>query len=302
MVFVKIILPIFLIIASGVLFAKTKGPDFKSISDLTLYFFTPCLIFSGLIKGHEQLSSFLPRAIVFMLLMTLFFWGISAVFGRLLGLDARKTSAFSLSTIMMNTGNYGLPLVLFAFGKEGLAYGVIVLVLFTFPLGTLAIYIASRGQASIRESLLEIFKIPLFHAVVLASLWRYFQLPMPSVLLKSIDLVGQAAIPGLLMLLGMQLSRTRIRGGALLLPVLSSSSLRLILSPLVAIALCSLLGIQGLPRNVLILQTSTPSAIIPLLYAINYDTHPEMVAASIFVSTLLSGVTLTLVLIYLGAG
>ncbi len=234
-----------------------------------------------------------------MLLMTLFFWGVSALFGRILGLDTRKTSAFSLSTIMMNTGNYGLPLVLFAFGKEGLAYGVIVLVLFTFPLGTLAIYIASRGQASIRESLLEIFKIPLFHAVVLASIWRYFQLPMPPVLLKSIDLVGQAAIPGLLMLLGMQLSRTSIRGGALL-PVLSSSGLRLILSPLVAIALCALLGIQGLPRNVLILQTSTPSAIIPLLYAINYDTHPEIVAATIFVSTLLSGVTLTLVLIYLG--
>ncbi|MEA2110311.1 MAG: AEC family transporter [Pseudomonadota bacterium] len=301
MVFVKILLPIFLIIAFGVLFEKLKRPDFKSISDLTLYFFTPCLIFSGLIKGHEQLSSFLPRAIVFMLLMTLFFWGVSAVFGRLLGLDARKTSAFSLSTIMMNTGNYGLPLVLFAFGKEGLAYGVIILVLFTFPLGTLAIYIASRGQASIRESLLEIFKIPLFHAVVLASIWRYFQLPMPSVLLKSIDLVGQAAVPGLLMLLGMQLSRTSIRVGTLL-PVLSSSGLRLILSPLIAIVLCSMLGIHGLPRNVLILQTSTPSAIIPLLYAINYDTHPEMVAATIFVSTLLSGVTLTLVLIYLGVG
>jgi len=299
MVFVKILLPIFLIIALGVMFEKTKRPDFKSISDLTLYFFTPCLIFSGLIKGHEQLSSFLPRAIAFMLLMTLFFWGVSAAFGRILGLDTRKTSAFSLSTIMMNTGNYGLPLVLFAFGKEGLAYGVIVLVLFTFPLGTLAIYIASRGQASIRESLLEIFKIPLFHAVVLASIWRYFQLPMPPVLLKSIDLVGQAAIPGLLMLLGMQLSRTSIRGGALL-PVLSSSGLRLILSPLVAIGLCALLGIQGLPRNVLILQTSTPSAIIPLLYAINYDTHPEIVAATIFVSTLLSGVTLTLLLIYLG--
>ncbi len=301
MVFVKILLPIFLIIALGVLFEKTKGPDFKSISDLTLYFFTPCLIFSGLIKGHEQLSSFLPRAIVFMVLMTLFFWGLSALFGHLTGLDARETSAFSLATIMMNTGNYGLPLVLFAFGKEGLAYAVIVLVLFTFPLGTLAVYIASRGQASIKESLLEIFKIPLFHAIILASIWRGFQLPLPAIALQAIDLVGQAAIPGLLMLLGMQLSRTRISGGVLL-PVLGSSAFRLVLSPLVAIALCGFLNIHGLPRQVLILQTSTPSAIIPLLYAINYDTHPEIVAATIFVSTLLSGVTLTGVLLYLGVG
>lgn len=301
MVFVNILLPIFLIIALGVLFEKIKHPDFKSISDLTLYFFTPCLIFSGLIKGHEQLSSFLPRAVVFMLLMTMVFWGLSVVFARILGLDTRRSSAFSLSTIMMNTGNYGLPLVLFAYGKEGLAYGVIVLVLFTFPLGTLAIYIASRGQASIKESLLEIFKVPLFHAIVLATIWRGFQLPLPPMVLKSIDLVGQAAIPGLLMLLGMQLSRTHIRGGSLV-PVVSSSALRLIISPLVAVVLCHVLAIHGLPRNVLILQTSTPSAIIPLLYAINYDAHPEMVAATIFVSTLLSGITLTLVLLYLGVG
>ncbi|MBN2333550.1 MAG: AEC family transporter [Deltaproteobacteria bacterium] len=298
MVFVNILLPIFLIIAFGALFEKSKRPDFKSISDLTLYFFTPCLIFSGLIKGHEQIAVFLPRAIVFMILLTLFFWGISVVVSRLLGYDIQKSSAFSLSTIMMNTGNYGLPLVFFAYGAEGLAYGVIILVLFTFPLGTLAVYIASRGQASVRKSVLEIFKVPLFHAIILATICRSMQLPIPSVALKAIDLVGQAAIPGLLMLLGMQLARTSIKG--VLLPALGSSFLRLILSPVIAILLCALLNIEGLPRNVLILQTSTPSAIIPLLYAINYDTHPEMVAGTIFISTLLSGVTLTFVLLYLG--
>jgi len=298
MVFVNILLPIFAVIALGALFEKVKKPDFKSISDLTLYFFTPCLIFSGLIRGHEQLSAFLPSAIAFMVLLTLVFWGLSLLVGRWLGLDARGRSAFSLATIMMNTGNYGLPLVLFAYGKEGLAYGVIVLVLFTFPLGTLAVFIASRGQASIRQSLLEIFRIPLFHAIVLATLVRGLQLPVPEVLLRAVDLVGQAAIPGLLMLLGMQLARTSIKSD--LVPVLSSSFLRLVLSPVLAFLLCSLLRIEGLPRNVLILQTSTPSAIIPLLYAVNYDTRPELVASTIFVSTLLSSLTLAGVLYFLG--
>ncbi len=298
MVFVRILLPIFAVIALGALFAKSKKPDFKSISDLTLYFFTPCLIFSGLIKGHEQLSAFLPRAIAFMVLLTLAFWGLSLLVGRWLGLDSRGRSAFSLATIMMNTGNYGLPLVLFAYGKEGLAYGVIVLVLFTFPLGTLAVFIASRGRASVKESLREIFMIPLFHAIVLAAIVRGLQVPVPEVVLRAVDLVGQAAIPGLLMLLGMQLARTSI--GSDLVPVLSSTFLRLVLSPVLAFLLCALLQIEGLPRNVLILQTSTPSAIIPLLYAVNYDTRPEMVASIIFVSTLLSALTLAVVLFFLG--
>jgi predicted permease len=124
------------------------------------------------------------------------------------------------------------------------------------------------------------------------------QLPVPEVLLRAVDLVGQAAIPGLLMLLGMQLARTSIKSD--LVPVLSSSFLRLVLSPVLAVLLCSLLRIEGLPRNVLILQTSTPSAIIPLLYAVNYDTRPELVASTIFVSTLLSSLTLAGVLYFLG--
>lgn len=299
MVFLTILLPIFFIILLGVFFEKFKHPDFRSVSDLTLYFFTPCLIFSGLIRGHENIAAFLPRAVVFMLLLTAVFWLLAEICGRLLKLDGRQQSAFSLTTMMMNTGNYGLPLVLFAYGNEGLAYAVIVLVLFTFPLGTLAIYIASRGQASIGQSLLEIFRIPLFHAIVLASLVRWFALPVPEVLLKAIHLVGQAAIPGLLMLLGMQLARTRLRAAALT-PIVCSTVLRLVFSPFIAIGLCLLLDIHGLPRKVLVLQTSTPAAVIPLLYAVKYDTHPEMVAGGVFLSTVCSALTLTVLLLYLG--
>jgi len=298
LVFVNILLPIFLIIALGAVFEKVKGPDFKTVSDLTLFFFTPCLIFAGLMKGGAEVVGFLPKTVAFMLALTLIFWALSVLCGRLLKLDSRCQSAFSLTTIMMNTGNYGLPLVLFAYGPEGLSYAVVVMVLFTFPLGTLAIYIASRGEDSPAKALVEMFKVPLFHAIILAAIWRGFALPLPAIIFKAVDIVGQAAIPGLLVLLGMQLARTKLKGE--LLAISSSSFLRLVVSPLVAILLCELLNIQGLPRNVLILQTSTPAAVIPLLYAVNYDTRPDMVAGTIFVSTIASAVTLTMLLQFLG--
>lgn len=298
MVFINILLPIFLIIALGAVFEKVKGPDFKTVSDLTLFFFTPCLIFAGLLKGGAEVVGFLPKTVAFMLALTLIFWAISVLCGRLLRLDSRRQSAFSLTTIMMNTGNYGLPLVLFAYGPEGLSFAVIVMVLFTFPLGTLAIYIASRGEDSPAKALLEMFKVPLFHAIILAAIWRGFALPLPEIVFKAIDIVGQAAIPGLLILLGMQLARTKLKGE--LAAISASSFLRLVISPFVAILLCELLNIQGLPRNVLILQTSTPAAVIPLLYAVNYDTRPDIVAGTIFVSTIASAVTLTVLLQFLG--
>ncbi len=232
-------MPIFILIGFDVLFEKIKHPGFKIISDLTLYFLAPCLIFAGFLKASAHIAALFPRALTFMVVMTLIFWGLSFLFGQFLKLDGEEQSAFSLATIMMmNTGNYGLPLVLFAYGPKGLAYGVI-------------------------------------------------------------DMAGQAAIPGFLILLGMQLARTHLRGS--MKPVLVSSFLRLILSPIIAFLLCLFFHIIRLSRQVLILQPRTPSAIIPLLYAVQYDTHLDMVAGNILVSTHLSAATMTGLLYFLGA-
>jgi hypothetical protein len=92
----------------------------------------------------------------------------------------------------------------------------------------------------------------------------------------------------------MQLARTRLQ----ILPGFLSlaTGIRLILAPLVAWGLTSLLDLQGLTRNVVILQTSTPSAVLPLLYSLRFGTRPDLVAGAIFVTTLLSAVSLTLIL------
>ena len=98
----------------------------------------------------------------------------------------------------------------------------------------------------------------------------------------------------MLVLLGMQLARTRalVQPGFLTL----SAGLRLVVGPLLAWGLTTLLGFKGLPRAVVILQTSTPSAVLPLLYAVRFGTRPDLVASAIFVSTLLSAGTLTILL------
>ncbi len=298
LIFVKVILPVFLMIGAGFLFAKIKKPDFKSISDLTLYFLTPCLIFEGLLKSKESIAEFVPSAIIFMVILTLLLWLLSEFASKFLNLNFQEKSAFALSTVMMNCGNFGLPLILFAFGNNGLAYAVVVLVIFTFPLGTLAVFIASRGKTSVKKSLLEIAKIPLFYSIIFAVIFKYFNLKPPELIMKPVTLMGEAAIPALLILLGMQLARTNLRIN--LKPIGGSIFLRLLVSPLLAFALCKLLGITGLSQKVLIIQTSTPSAIIPLLYAINYDTRPDIVAGTIFFSTIFSAFTLTVLMYIIG--
>ncbi len=296
MLFVQIILPVFLIVLAGFSLEKAAALDFRTLTYSSLYLFTPCLVFSALIKrgaGFEIGG----RLTLFMLLYTAALLVISILAGRLLRLEREARGALHLSTVFMNCGNFGLPLAWFAFGQAGLDISILTFVLFNIPLSTLAIVIAQGSEARFSEAVANMLKIPIFHAVVLAFLLKTAGLALPEFLLRAIDLLGQASIPVMLVLLGMQLARTRLQRGAGFLAL--SSALRLAVAPLVALALAWLLEIKGVARNVVVLQTSTPAAVLPLLYSLRFGTRPDLVAGAVFLTTLLSALSLTVLLYFL---
>ena len=295
MLFINIILPVFLIILSGFILEKFARLDFRTLTCCSLYLFSPCLVFATLMKRPVEFA--LARDLfLFMILYTAILLTVTVAVGRLLKMEKDAQGALCLTTVMMNVGNFGLPLSFFAFGQDGLDVSVLTFILFNIPLSTLAIVIAQGARVPLHQALANTAKIPIFHAVILAFLLKAMSVTVPDFLLNPIDLLGQAAVPLMLSLLGMQLARTRllVQPGFLTL----ASSIRLILAPLVALALAQLFDLQGLTRNVVVLQTSTPSAVLPLLYSLRFGTRPDLVASAIFVTTLLSAGTLT-VLLYL---
>lgn len=293
MLFIHIILPVFLIILSGFVLEKLGRLDFRTLTCCSLYLFSPCLVFATLMKRpvHFALAGDL---FLFMVLYTAVLLAVAVAVGRLLKMEKDAQGALSLTTVMMNVGNFGLPLAFFAFGQEGLDVSVLTFVIFNIPLGTLAIVIAQGSRVPLRQALANACKIPIFHAVILAFLFKGAGIVVPAFLLGPIDLLGQAAVPLMLVLLGMQLARTRllVQPGFLSLV----ACIRLLLAPLVAWGLSGLLDLQGLTRSVVVLQTSTPAAVLPLLYSLRFGTRPDLVAGAIFVTTLLSAVSLTIIL------
>ncbi len=297
MLFVQVILPVFLITFAGFLFDRKSVVDLKTLANCTLYLFAPALVFSSLMQRSVE-PDILGRLGLFMLLYTASLCLLAYAFARYRKFDNSTTRAFTLTTSMMNIGNFGLPLVFFAYGESALDISIVTFVLFNIPLGTLAIVIAQGQGVKWREALLQTLKIPIFHGVALALLCKGLNLPLPDFLLRSTELLGQGAIPAMLILLGMQLSRSRIRDAWGFFAL--SSAIRLIAAPLLAIALVSLLGFDGLTRKILILQTSTPSAVLPLLYAVRFNTRPDLISGAILMSTVCSAFTLTFLLYWLG--
>lgn len=297
MLFINIIVPVFLMVAAGYTLERFGKLDFRTLTFSSLYLFTPALVFISLIK-HELSFDLARDLTLFMALYTSIFLLISLFCGRAFRMDKETRSALALTTVVMNVGNFGLPLAYFAFGEAGFNASIVTFVIFNIPLGTLAIVIAQGSGVCLKEALLNSLKIPIFHAVLLAFIIKGVHVEVPLFLLRPLELLGQAAIPVMLVMLGMQLSKTKIGAWPGFLTL--SSVIRLVLGPLVAFLLTSLLGIEGITRKVIILQTSTPAAVLPLLYSLRFGTRPDLVAGAIMVSTALSALSLTFLLYLLG--
>ncbi|MCD6518605.1 MAG: AEC family transporter [Anaerolineae bacterium] len=218
--------------------------------------------------------------------------------GYLFRWPARTSDALVLSTAFLNSGNFGLSIVLFSFGEQGLELATIFFVVSNFVCNTVAAFFAARGRRSTKQALLQVLKLPGPYAFLFALPVRALKIPLPPLLTKPISLIGQASVPIMLMMLGLQLSQTQLSRRYREISI--GVFLRLCVGALVAIGLASAMHLEGLARQVAIVEASTPTAVSSGLMAIEFDADSEYVTSVIFFSTLLSSITLTLLLSFLG--
>ena len=288
----NIILPIVLVAGAGFVLARTLDVDTRPLSRVMLYFFTPALIFNSayrtlLSREYVTIGIF---AVVITALMALVTW----VLIRVMRYDRLTGSAFALGVLFVNAGNYGLPLILFAFGQEGLARAALYFAVSAILTQTLAVFIAARGRADVRAALLNVLKMPLVYAVTLGLAFNLAGLVVPEPIMKSVDLVSGAAVPVMLTILGLELGRATLGNDRLTITLATAA--KLVLTPLVAFPLAALFGLTGVGRAVSIIEASMPTAVMASIVAVEFDVRPRLVTGIVFASTIFSIVTLTILL------
>lgn len=290
-VLINIVLPVFVIIGAGFIVARTKSLNAQTLSRVSLYILGPALVFSKLSKTTISGSDF-AQIVAFTILGTLIVLFLSWITARLLSLDRSRESAFMLSCSFVNHGNYGLPLVLFAFGQEGLERALIYFVTGAFLANTLAVFIASRGKAKATTSLLNIFRIPMIYAIVAAFAVNATDFVVPEAILKPLNMAADATIPVMLLLLGAQLASTYLGGQVRLISL--AVFVRLVGGAIVGLVVATLMGLTGVTRQACVVEHSTPTAVMTSILAMEFGTEPEFVTGAIFASTLASIITMTL--------
>jgi len=244
----------------------------------------PCLIFVSLMQTDID-----ARALVNLSLATLVAYAlIGVVFAVLLrsfGLDRRT---FLAPAIFGNTGNLGLPLALFAFGDRGLSLALVVFAVSSILAFTVGVWLVA-GRGSGGKALRE----PMVWATVFGALFASQGWQTPQFVTDALGLIGQMAIPLMLITLGVALAR--IVPGQLALSA-TLALVKVVICFAIAWGVALMFGLQGEAFGVLVLLMSTPVAVVSYLLAEKYGADSQAVAGMVMVSTVISIAALPLVL------
>jgi predicted permease len=295
-IFTSDILPIFLIASMGFIFARRLNASVQTLAHVVFYVLTPCLVFNLLIRTNMTGLQF-GRMVLLAILIT----GVMGLLSFLVTLPLRlprsELSAFLLVVMLSNSGNYGLPVVLFAFGAEAMGYATAYFVTTSMLTYTVGVFLAAAGRRTGRDALVALAKVPALYSLVAAVLVLNIGVTVPVGIMRPITLLSDAALPLMILVLGMQLERASFPKRPAL--VLLAVCLSLLIAPLVALGLTSVLGIDGAARQAGVILASMPAAVVATILALEFDVAPSFVTNVVFVTTLFSPLTLTPLIAYL---
>jgi len=281
----QIVTPVFFLAAIGFAWVKL-GFEYRIefVTQLAMTLSVPCMVFTALMKTEID-----PQSLSIVSLAAVLAYGLVTLVAMLIVKLARIDIRTYLAPLIFgNTGNLGLPIAFFAFGQDGLGYAVVVfaiMIVFSFTFG---VWLVSGGG-----SVAILLKEPIVGATLLGALFLWQGWTMPVFLTNTLELIGQMAIPLMLITLGVALARLSL--GRLWLPVLLSAG-KYAFCVAIAWGVGRWFSLPPIAFGVLVMQISTPVAVTSYLLAEKYRADADSVAGLVVVSTLLAVVTIPLTL------
>ena len=303
---VLITIPFFAVIACGFLATRIRIIDSAGragLNQFVYYFALPVLIFS-LMAQADLRGEFHWMFIVAWLGVGILLFAVSLVIARTVFRLQRDFSAvFATACIYGNTGYFGLPFVIIAFGPEASVPVVICTTADLAVMLPLASFLLERSRTSngagtaqmFATSFKSIVKNPMIVAALLGALFSVSSLQMPDVADRFVVLLGSAAAPCALFALGSRMveDRANFLNGELFVV----SFIKLAIHPLLIwLAMFHLLAVDTDWASSAVIAASMPVAVTAFVLAQQYNTYVARTSASILLSTVISLATLSFIL------
>jgi len=292
------VLPLSVMIAIGVALQRAFSLDIKTLSKLNFYLFSPAIMFD-LLYTTEISAGMVGSVLLFFVLFMGMQYAVLEAAVRIRGYEPGMRAAMRNSVLFYNSANYGIPLnqLAFAANPYTLSAQILIMMLQSLIPNTYGIYSVNAHKASGRAMLRTILSMPVIYVIPIAFLLRGYEVAIPPFLDTAVGYLSSAFIGTALITLGVQLGNMAWRiTKPLLADVGLSVLLRLALGPALAWVVVLLLGMDELLGAALIVSSAVPTSLSSVLLAVEFDNEPEFASQAVFVSTLLSIVSVTFVI------
>lgn len=293
-IFIDTLIPVFLIVGIGYLLGPRLEIDARSLARTAYYVLAPAFIFSVL--SNSDLEADVVVRVMGALALTSFAMGFVALWiGRLLGRPAQVTAALVLVAVYGNVGNFGLPVITFAFGEEALPLAGVAFLTVNALAFLIGVTAATWHRLSPMQAVGTALRTPALLVALPALLVNVGNVDLPLFADRSIGLLADAMIPVMLLTLGVQLAgmgRPHISRDVLL-----GSGLRLLVAPALTGLLVTAFALDGMAAGVTVAQSAMPAAVFTSIIAIEHDLMPDLVTTTVLLTTIASAFTLTAVLL-----
>jgi len=290
MAIIETIVPIFFIIIFGYILQQKgliKTQFIQEANRFVFLFSLPLLIFTGIMKSDIKdvgLTSILSVIIPTIVTLCLAF-----LIALALGLKKGTLGSFVQTSFHGNITYIGLAVLFYMLGEEGLKKGSILIAFLILVNNTLAIAIlswTSQKHDNIWRSLVSVVKTPLIIATLVGMFLLYFNIPVPKLLMKSMGILANIALPMALIIIGASMSVGTIKSSFRLSGLVTV--MKLMILPSLSFLFCYLYAIpfhDVLPGIILL---ATPTATTSFILANQLGGDTELASGVITLSTLLS--------------
>ncbi|GAB6424330.1 AEC family transporter [Bacillus luti] len=296
-IILDVILPILILMLIGAILQRKFQFNLKQLSTLINYCLMPAAVFVNIYDIRIE-TGLLLQIIYYLMLYSLSLIIVSHFISKTLKLEKGESAALKNSISLMNSGNYGLPVsqLIFSHNPVGVSIQIFIVIfqnLLTYSYGIYNLLSATKTIGGIIQSFL---RLPVFHALVLGVLFQSFTIQLPNSILLPLNQLANGFVAIALILLGAQLSNIKLN---FFHRVITWALIgRLLMGPLLALAMIYLLNIDGIVAQSLFIASSFPTSRNTATIAMEYQIEPELHAQIVLFSTLFSIITVTVVIYF----
>ncbi len=296
MIFLQIVAPILVLLFVGAILQKKFSFNLKALSQLITYCFMPAAVFVNLYETRVDLEV-LGQVTIFIVLFIGSQIILSHFIAKMLRLERQEAAVFKNSVVLINSGNYGIPVaqMMFATQPIGVAIQVILVIFQNMTTYTYGLYNLISSTKSGLSILKDFLKMPIIYALIAGVLLNVLNVEIPQVFRIPLDHITEGFIAVALITLGAQLSQIEVRTLVNKIIILSCIT-RLVVGPAVALLIIFVLGLDGVVAQSLFIASSFPTSRNSSSLALEYDVESNTAAQTVLFSTIVSCLTVTVVI------